>query len=285
MELFGRITANSNVNGEKLSNRGRILGYKWKPITVKEKINLFGIMLKIGIFDLNYGGYSAYRQKEICVSGDNKYKIKIDGHVPWARRVMREYRFRQIRSVFCPESGRSGVGNKCYQLCFIINKINSKAQIDEGGHATRSCFCPCRQYNKDKPNKFRVDFIILCDARAYFICHIDVYQGKNRANVGIAPEVQHMLTTQKALANAIICGKISNDPMGYRKLSTDNRCSSIKLAIFLREKCKVLTAGTILKTGKVPFQIDHFITTGIFYVLGNNKYNKILFCFAFICHM
>ena len=125
-----------------------------------------------------------------------------------------------------------------------------KLSLDEGGHATRSRFCPCRQYNKDKPNKFRIDFYILCDAHEYFICHIDVYQGKNGANIGIHPDVQHLPSTAKAVANAVICSLVSNDPMGYREIFTDNRYSSIELAVFLRSRCQVLTAGTIRKNRK-----------------------------------
>ena len=42
-------------------------------------------------------------------------------------------------------------------------------------------------YNKDKPGKYRVDIFILANAKYYFIYHIDVYQGKNTANIDIQP--------------------------------------------------------------------------------------------------
>ncbi len=42
-----------------------------------------------------------------------------------------------------------------------------------------------RQYNKDKPDKYRADFFILADARDYFIYNLDVYQGKIKANIDI----------------------------------------------------------------------------------------------------
>ena len=77
-----------------------------------------------------------------------------------------------------------------------------------------------------------------------------MYQGRNGANIGIHPDVQHMPTTQKAVANAIICSGINNDPCGHREVFTDNRYSSIELAIWLRENCKILTAGTIRKNRK-----------------------------------
>ena len=122
--------------------------------------------------------------------------------------------------------------------------------FDEGGHACRSRYCPVRQYNKDKPAKYRVDFFILSDAIEYFICHVDVYQGRNGASVGIHETVKTMPTTQKALANALIAAKVTNDPRGYRAVFTDNRYSSIELAIYIREKFKILTAGTIRKNRK-----------------------------------
>ena len=43
---------------------------------------------------------------------------------------------------------------------------------------------------------------------------------------------------------------VSNDPFGYCEVFTDNRYSSIELAVFLRERCNILTAGTIRKNRK-----------------------------------
>ena len=217
-------------------------------------------MLKISVQDLKLGGYNAYWDDEYFINVSANFKVKVTGHVAWAKKIMTKKRFKQIRSAFRPELGRTEVGDKCHQLRFIINKFNEAIKkslvpgfvlsFDEGGHATRSRFCPCRQYNKDKPNKYRVDFFVLSDAHQYFICHIDVYQGRNGANIGIHPDVQHMPTTQKAVANAIICSDVKNDPCGHREVYTDNRYSSIELAIWLRENCKVLTAGTIRKNRK-----------------------------------
>ena len=103
---------------------------------------------------------------------------------------------------------------------------------------------------KTNVNKYGVDFFVLYDAHLYFICHIDVYQGRNGANIGIHPDVKHMPTTQKAVANAIICSDVKNDPCGHREVYTDNRYSSIELAIWLQENCQVLTAGTIRRNRK-----------------------------------
>ena len=45
--------------------------------------------------------------------------------------------------------------NEGAQKTFILGKYVS---IDEAGVGSRSRYNPIRQYNKDKPNKFRVDF-------------------------------------------------------------------------------------------------------------------------------
>ena len=48
----------------------------------------------------------------------------------------------------------------------------------------------------------------------FSIIHLDVYQGKNAANNGIPEEIQTLPTTQKAVVNAIMQSKITNDPNG-----------------------------------------------------------------------
>jgi hypothetical protein len=105
-----------------------------------------------------------------------------------------------------------------------------------GGQSCRSRFCPVLQYNKDKPDKFRVDFFILANSKNYFIQHIDVYQGKNASNVGIDPSCFNLPTTMKAVANAVIKADLStgsNDANGYRVISLDNRYQCPQLAYLL----------------------------------------------------
>jgi hypothetical protein len=70
----------------------------------------------------------------------------------------------------------------------------------------RSRMCPVRQHNKDKPQKFCVDFFILACSSNYCIFHLDVYQGKNAKNIGIHPAIQDLPTTQKAAMNAVMEG-------------------------------------------------------------------------------
>eukprot|EP00957_Ditylum_brightwellii_P007576 573797-Ditylum_brightwellii.AAC.1 len=64
-----------------------------------------------------------------------------------------------------PEGGQhSANGDKCHQLRHFIHTFNRKARkifhlgpkapFDEGGVPMQSRFCPTRQYNKDKPDRF-----------------------------------------------------------------------------------------------------------------------------------
>lgn len=80
-------------------------------------------------------------------------------------------RFNQIRSVYHPESGEDEMENvnKCYQLHYDIIRFNDQAGnvIDMGSNAVfdedmvhmRSIYCPIRQYNKEKPGKFHMEFL------------------------------------------------------------------------------------------------------------------------------
>ena len=105
-----------------------------------------------------------------------------------------------------------------------------------GGIRCRSRFCPVRMYNKDKPDKFRVDFFILAGSESYIIHHLDVYQGKNASNVSVHESCWNLPTTMKAVVNAVIqasLSKGSNDVNGYRCISLDNRYQCPQLAFLL----------------------------------------------------
>ena len=52
------------------------------------------------------------------------------------------------------------------------------------------------------------------DADYYNIFHLDVYQGRNKANIDIDPTIHKLPTTQKAVANAILKSRIDNDSNG-----------------------------------------------------------------------
>ena len=80
-----------------------------------------------------------------------------------------------------------------------------------------------RQYNKSKPDKFRVELFILACAMTFIIFHVDVYQGRNANNIDIEPEIADLPTTQKAPMNAVMKVGLHNSTDGMHHLSTDNR--------------------------------------------------------------
>jgi len=123
--------------------------------------------------------------------------------------------------------------------------------FDEGGVACRSRFCPVRQCNKDKPDKCRVDFFMLCDSKHYFIYHMDVCQGKNKHNSHIHKCAADLPTTQKAVMNSMFKTDLSTpDPLGYRHLASDNRCNCPEPLCVLRDKCRIYGTGTCRKKRK-----------------------------------
>ena len=154
-------------------------------------IRFFGIMLQISLEPGKLGGYESYFVESKSINLGHRYKLELRGYHSWAKEVMPLVRFKQIRSALRPEADVTDKYDKCAQLRFFIRRFNAKgrevfnlgaeASFDEGGIPMRSRYCPVRQYNKDKPDKYRVDFFILADAKYYFIYHLDVYQGKNEA--------------------------------------------------------------------------------------------------------
>ncbi|CAB9531382.1 unknown protein [Seminavis robusta] len=241
----------------------KLCGANWKDISVTEMSVFLGILLKISLSPTDGGGYAAYFEKEdITINYCNHREPKaINDSAGWAYQYMTLLRFKQIRSAFHPEDKEMGGGSsdKCYQLRRAINSTNSASKsifeagshcaFDEGGVACRSRFCPVRQYNKDKPNKFRVDFFILACSTTYAIFHIDVYQGRNATNVGIEECIQDLPTTQKAVMNAVMC-TFGNDGQGARHIAMDNRYMCPELAVLLLTKCGCYSTGTCRRRRK-----------------------------------
>ena len=62
----------------------------------------------------------------------------------------------------------------------------------------------------------------MTDATYCFICHLDVYQGKNKASIDVSPNLHRLPTTQKAVANAIVKSQIANDKCRSRHAFMDN---------------------------------------------------------------
>lgn len=220
-----------------------------------------GIILRISVSPIDGGGYPVYfadsdmniqlTDNVGCSSPPGTHSIPgTRGFVSMLRQEFRMSlnRFKQIRGAFHPEDKvlANGTEDKCYMLRAALNELNAASRanfvpeanlcFDEGGVACRSRYCPVRQYNKDKPDKFRVDFFILAGSSSRIIYHMDVYQGKNSGNVGILPEYLELPTTMKAVLNAVTSadiGKGVSDTKGYRVVSLDNRYQCPQLAFLL----------------------------------------------------
>jgi hypothetical protein len=229
-----------------------------------------GILLKISLQPTDGGGYCSYFRDTnltVSLSSDKTHFFEIPesrGFVSLLPADVRMSlnRFKQIRGAFHPEDKILGNGSedKCYQLRASINNLNTASLanfvpegnlgFDKGGIACRSRSCPIRQYNKDKPDKFCVDFFILAGSATYAIMHIDVYQGKSASNVGIHHRCANLPTTMKAVVNAVIQTDLengSNDVNGYRIISLDNRYQCPQLAYLLWVKYVLLLLCCVLR--------------------------------------
>ena len=248
------IKKSPNITGG--TSRTFYQGLVWRPISIDEMHRFLGILLRISLQPVDEGGYPAYFRDSnvrIPVSDDGNDFIEVEQSKGFVSMIKSEFRmslnrFKQIRGAFHPEDKflANGSEDKCYHIRFAINELNkaalacfipeTNASFDEGGIAMRSRYCSVRQYNKDKPDKYRVDFFILAGSKSYIIYHIDVYQGRNASNVGIHPECRNLPTTMKAVMNACLGSKFSegsDDVNGYRCIALDNRYQCPQLAFLM----------------------------------------------------
>ena len=100
-------------------------------------------------------------------------------------------RYKIIIMAFHPEdwSARE-CGDKCYHVKHLLRQFKAAAKdsfiprrdiaFDKGGVASRHRLNPIRVYNKNKPQKFLVDFFLCSttEPNRYIIMHLDIYQGK-----------------------------------------------------------------------------------------------------------
>ena len=90
-----------------------------------------------------------------------------------------------------------------------------------------------RQYNKDNIEKYGVDFSILTDSRDYFMCHLDVHQGKKKSKIYINPCVKYLLTIQKLVAKSFLNLGIDDDTNSCKQLFIVNRCGMPQLFMLI----------------------------------------------------
>ena len=133
--------------------------------------------------------------------------------------------------------------------------MGAETFFDEGGVPMQSRYSPARKYNKDKPDKYRVDFSILADAKYYFIYHLDVYQGKNKANIDIHKSIRKLPITQKAVTNAILKSGIAKDLDGCRYIFMDNCYAAAQLLALVMTNYNIRAVGTC-KANRIGFESD-----------------------------
>jgi len=263
-EFIASITASSNqyfemhIRGKRTDSNGRYCNRKWVPISVEEMHHFLGILLRISLSPKDSVGYVAhFANDDMVISpGETSPRLVVTNTKGDCQEFMDLLRFQQIRGVFHPEirEEAAGGGDKCYQLRRALNQFNTSAKaafkiprnmaFDEGGIGTRSRYCPVRQYNSNKPNKFRVDFFVLSDSENYAILHLDVYQGRNTSMVNIPRLARGLPTTQRAVVTA--CHAIGLDRVvdGCRHIAADNRYMCPELLVLLRLKFNCLGSGT-----------------------------------------
>ena len=127
-------------------------------------------MLKIGILDLNIGKYEAYWGEIMLyrkVYGIMFKKINMQSGMamlyPYTD-LIRYVGSSGLRLAVL-RSGKNVTDYTTYStssmsVSNIFAVSGYKLSFDKRDHATRSRFFSCRQYNKDKPDKYRITFLV-----------------------------------------------------------------------------------------------------------------------------
>jgi len=235
-------------------------GLAWTDMSIEDMCHFLGVMLKISLSTVNGGGHTACFSpcdEVICSdAGRHPKVIRATNSAGWAQHTMSLGRFKQMRGAFHPEDRVASCDeDKCHQLRHVLNRLNAASLLsfetgpnmsfDEGGSACRSRMCPVRQHDEDKPDKHRVDFFVLLDAKHCFIHHMDVCQGKNSHNVHIDKRASDLPATQKAVIIALCQTGLDNwTPFGCCMLAADNRHGCCELAAILRDCFRVCMTAT-----------------------------------------
>jgi len=266
--FFLHLTKVMNEFGErKKDENGKFANSKWVRFELYEIYRCIGICLRGGITHCAGGGYEAWfvaTNSHIIASRGRFYNTyHKQGYDNWAINFTTLRRFRQFLKAFRIENDPDGskkAADKAYQLrrmCVIISNASRSVflpgrdlSFDEGGIGCRSRRCPIRMYNKDKPEKYRIDFFILCCSVTYIIFHLEPYQGKNATNAGVTTLARSFPTTAKAVLNAVEKTGLKNSLSGCRVIVMDNRYTSPLLFVALLRHYGIAAIGTVRKNRK-----------------------------------
>jgi Transposase IS4 len=152
-----------------------------------EMYHFLGITPRISQSPVDSGDYEAY------FSPRNKvvHSLEIPTSDGFARHYMKLIRYMQIRAAFRPEDRSSQhETDKSCQLRHAINTLNQAASnakfigenvtFDDGGIGSRHEMNPVMQYNKDKPQKFRVDLDTVSSILSMEIAKIERQVGSKK---------------------------------------------------------------------------------------------------------
>ena len=104
---------------------------------------------------------------------------------------------------------------------------------------------------KIKPTNIEYIFLILADAKYYFIYHIDMYQGNNAANIDIHPSLQILHATHKTVSNTTINSVITNDPYGSWHIYMGSQYDSPQLFTLMESIYNMRLVGSCRYNTKV----------------------------------
>ena len=268
--FVARLARNSNEYARKFilpkDRNSRLHGHEWKNISIDEMFVFLGITLRISLSPMDSGGYGAYFRK----TNKEVFGEVIYGTKGFARKYMKLWRYKQIRAALHPDDRKAASmdgSDKAFMLRHALNTLNAASMnvmyigynltFDEGGTASRHRRNPIRQFNGAKPQKFRIDYFLLCDSNNYFIHHCDVYQGKNASEVNIHRDVHGVPTTQKVVLNAVLQTRMHECVDGARHLVMDNRYQCPQLAALLLKRYDLYSTGTS-RLGRVGWNKEYF---------------------------
>ena len=264
---FLRLTTNSNAYAQTRITNGKFGGSEWVLISIGEMMRFHGILLRMSIDGRKIGGYETYfSESKSYIQVLPNYVTKLDYLTPWASDIMTFKRFKQIRAAYHHESSKHDHDDKCWQIRYVINKLNDTASqtfiptkdlaFDEGGIACRSRYCLITIYNPSKPDPHRIEFYVLSSSTfPYEVLYLDIHQGKNEAFIGIIPEHRGFPTTQRCVLDAVLKTCIGNDPLGFRRIWLDNRYACPQLLVNLLHRYRIRAAGTC-RSNRIGWQKD-----------------------------
>jgi hypothetical protein len=101
-------------------------------------------------------------------------------------------RFKLISSYlhFCDDEAPRRQADRLFKIRLLISTLNKTfteafvlggaCSFDEGTWATKSKFCPAKQFNPMKPHKWGLKLFMLCCSQSGFCSRFEVYEGKDQ---------------------------------------------------------------------------------------------------------